>query len=59
MPRRTTKGLAAQRRAILEKALDHVPFDGWTERSLRQGAADAGLDDTVLHRAFPGGPAGR
>ncbi len=57
MPRRTTKGLAAQRRAILEKALDHVPFDGWSERSLRQGAAVAGFDDSVLHRAFPGGPA--
>lgn len=58
MPRRTTKDRAGQRRAILEKTLDHVPFDGWTERSLRQGAADAGLDDTVWRRAFPGGPAG-
>ncbi len=57
MPRQTTKKLAAERRAILEKTLDHVPFDGWTERSLRQGAADAGFDDAVLRRAFPGGPA--
>jgi ubiquinone biosynthesis protein COQ9 len=58
MPRPTTEHLAAERRAILEKALDHVPFDGWTKRSLRQGAADAGFDDTLLRRAFPGGPAG-
>jgi len=49
--------LASERRAILDKALDHVPFDGWSERSLRQGAADAGFDDTMARRAFPRGGA--
>ncbi|NKB50386.1 MAG: COQ9 family protein [Alphaproteobacteria bacterium] len=49
--------MLAERRAILAKALEHVPFDGWSDRSLRQGAADAGFDDTLLRRAFPGGPA--
>ena len=49
--------LAAERRAILEKALGHVPFDGWTDRSLRQGAADAGFEETMWRRAFPAGPA--
>lgn len=52
-----TEHLAAERRAILDKALDHVPFDGWTERSLRQGAEEAGLDDTMWRRAFPRGGA--
>ena len=57
MRRRMTEHLAAERRAILDKALDHVPFDGWTERSLRQGAKEAGLDDTMARLAFPRGGA--
>lgn len=61
MRRRTRKmageHLAAERRAILDKALDHVPFDGWTERSLRQGAADAGFDDAMVRLTFPRGGA--
>jgi ubiquinone biosynthesis protein COQ9 len=55
MRRKLTEHLAAERRAILNKALDHVPFDGWTEKTLRQGAADAGFDDTMARRAFPRG----
>lgn len=57
MKRPRTEHLATERRAILDKALDHVPFDGWSERSLRQGAADAGFDDTMWRRAFPRGGA--
>jgi len=57
MRRQQTEHMAAERRAILDKALDHVPFDGWSERSLRQGAADAGFDEAMWRRAFPGGPA--
>ncbi|NNE82496.1 MAG: COQ9 family protein [Alphaproteobacteria bacterium] len=49
--------MLAERRAILEKALAHVPFDGWSHRSLHQGAADAGFDAATARRAFPGGPA--
>jgi ubiquinone biosynthesis protein COQ9 len=49
--------LAAERRAILAKALDHVPFDGWTERTLRQGAEEAGFDDAMVRLAFPRGGA--
>lgn len=55
--KRPTDHLADERRAIVEKALDHVPFDGWSTTSLRQGARDAGYDDAMVHRAFPGGPA--
>ncbi len=38
-------------------ALAHVPFDGWTGRALRAGAADLGLDAARAANAFPGGPA--
>jgi len=46
----------AVRRAILEAALAHVPFDGWTQLSLNGGARDAGFDETMVVRVFPGGP---
>lgn len=52
-----TEHLATERRAILGKALAHVPFDGWTGRTLRQGAEEAGFDDTIARRAFPRGGA--
>ncbi len=38
-------------------ALSHVPFDGWTGRALRAGAADLGLDPALAANAVPGGPA--
>ena len=43
------------REAILEATLTHVPFDGWTLASLRDGVRDAGLDESMAVRAFPGG----
>ncbi len=43
------------RRRCLAAALDHVAFDGWTERALRAGAATAGLDGDDVARLFPGG----
>ncbi len=36
-------------------ALNHVPFEGWSPRALREGAKDAGFDATMSERAFPGG----
>ena len=36
---------------LLAAALAHVPFDGWTGRALRAGAADLWLD--VLRRSPP------
>lgn len=38
-------------------ALAHVPFDGWTGRALRAGAADLGLEPALAANAFPGGAA--
>jgi ubiquinone biosynthesis protein COQ9 len=47
--------LVAERVAILNAALTHVPFDGWSLSTLREGAREAGLDETMVARAFPGG----
>jgi ubiquinone biosynthesis protein COQ9 len=40
---------------ILVATLSHVPFDGWTQRSLTAGAIDAGYDAVDGMRAFPMG----
>lgn len=50
--------LDATRRAILDCALSHVPFDGWTNKSLAAAARDLELSAENLRRAFPGGVAG-
>jgi ubiquinone biosynthesis protein COQ9 len=42
-----------QRDRLLEAALVHVPFDGWSRRSLSAGAADLGLEPSVARRVFP------
>lgn len=49
--------LLAEKRALLEAMLPHVPFDGWTAKSLNLAARDAGIDTGVVLRAFPGGAA--
>jgi ubiquinone biosynthesis protein COQ9 len=48
---------SAERDAAIAAMLPHVPFDGWTRRSLRMGLADIGVlpDDAEL--LFPGGAA--
>ena len=42
-----------QRDRLLEAALVHVPFDGWSRRSLLAGAADLGLEPGRARRLFP------
>lgn len=49
--------IEATRRRLLERTLDHVPFDGWTMTALQRAAADEGLDGATVVNAFPGGPA--
>ena len=44
-----------KRERLLETALGHVPFDGWTDTSLRRAAADLGLSNADVLDAFPGG----
>ncbi len=49
--------LTRLRDELLAATLPHVPFDGWSERALARGAADAGHDVTAARRAFPRGAA--
>lgn len=44
-----------KRRCLLDATLGHVPFDGWTDASLRRAAADVGLTVADVLDAFPGG----
>ncbi len=44
------------RQAILEAALPHIPFDGWTPATLRRAAKDAGIEEGLAELAFPRGP---
>jgi len=43
------------RRKLLEAALSHVPFDGWSRASLRKAAADIGAGEGEAGLAYPGG----
>ena len=47
--------LLAERRALLDAMLIHVPFDGWSSKALAQAAKDCGHDAGLVSRAFPGG----
>jgi ubiquinone biosynthesis protein COQ9 len=42
--------------AVLEAALAHVPFDGFTQQTLDQAGDEAGVDEKALLRLFPKGP---
>ncbi len=44
-----------EKRAILAAILPHVPFDGWSAKSLRAAMADTDLDPALAEFAFPGG----
>lgn len=45
----------AARDAILDAALPHVPFDGWTETTFRAAQADSGIDAGLSRALFPRG----
>ncbi len=53
-----TAHLENERAAILEAALRHVPFDGWTDAALRAAVKDAGFEPGMAKRAFPDGGLG-
>jgi ubiquinone biosynthesis protein COQ9 len=44
-----------QRDRILEAALQHAAFDGWSTRTLLAAADDAGIDRAAARRLFPQG----
>jgi ubiquinone biosynthesis protein COQ9 len=45
----------AKRERLLDAALGHVAFDGWTETSLRRAAEELGFTAADVLDAFPGG----
>ncbi|MGR3494952.1 COQ9 family protein [Citreimonas sp.] len=40
---------------LLDAALTHVPFDGWSEETFRAAARDADIDPTVARGLYPRG----
>jgi ubiquinone biosynthesis protein COQ9 len=39
---------------LIDAALPHVPFDGWSKAALRQAATDIGMDPADADALFPG-----
>ena len=56
-PKSTESGFdrEAVRTRIVEAALPHVPFDGWTPETLRLAAQDSGYEPVMALRVFPRG----
>ncbi|HMO07677.1 MAG TPA: COQ9 family protein [Paracoccaceae bacterium] len=46
---------ATARDAVLAAALPHVPFDGWSDATLRAAARDAGVPSALARALFPRG----
>lgn len=44
-----------QKDRLFEAALQHVPFDGWSRRTLAHAARDVGIDPATARRLFPNG----
>jgi len=51
----TVEDKIAQRDALVRAALPHVPFDGWSLKTLRLAAENTGLGAESAGRLFPGG----
>lgn len=43
---------------LLDAALMHVPFDGWSEATFRAAVRDSGIDRAEARAMFPRGPVG-
>lgn len=43
------------RLALLKATLPHIPFDGWSSKSLRQAVSSSGLPNGAEELYFPGG----
>jgi len=46
----------AARLALLHATLPHIPFDGWSSKSLKQGVKNSDLPTGAEELYFPGGP---
>ena len=47
---------AAPIETLIDAALPHVPFDGWSQATLRAAARDAGMDMATVRALCPRGP---
>ncbi len=54
-PMTADKHYETVRAQILEAALPEVPFDGWTGRTMRKAAKEAGVEPGMARLALPGG----
>jgi ubiquinone biosynthesis protein COQ9 len=54
-PHNATGSLESMRHELVLAALDHVPFDGWSDRALAHAAAELGYDASAPARLFPHG----
>ena len=52
---KTEKTPDEARDSLLAAALDHVAFDGWSQKSLSQAAEDVGVEPGIVDLAFPDG----
>ena len=52
----TAPTLEQVRERLLDAALGHVAFDGWSEATLRAALRDTGIEDSLGRAAFPRGP---
>ncbi|THD83830.1 COQ9 family protein [Aliigemmobacter aestuarii] len=51
----TENGTDTARDAVLDAALMHVPFDGWSETAFRAAVADSGVAEGLARALFPRG----
>ena len=49
------EAIDARRRELMQAAVQHVAFDGWSGQALIAGARDLGLSAAEAHNLFPGG----
>lgn len=49
------QGTETARDRVLDAALIHVPFDGWSEATLKAAIADSGVADALARAVFPRG----
>lgn len=45
----------AQKKQILDAVLDHVMFDGWSDKAIKAAAKDLSLDPFIISELFPKG----
>ena len=50
-----TEDLKTERDRVIEAALDHVAFDGWSRATLEMASAESGVDMPTIKRLFPRG----